>query len=74
MPDMGASAWAVYTQLARHADRHGHCFPGIRYLAKLTRLDKGTVVTSIKRLVRLRLVTVQKRNGQSTHYLVRHRE
>ncbi len=74
MPDMGASAWAVFCQLARHSDIKGHAYPSIRYLAELTRLDKQTVVESIKRLVRLRLVQTNKRKGKVTYYYVTHRE
>ena len=68
MPDMGPAAWAVYCQLARHADKQGHCWPSIRRMAELTTLDREAVMRAVKRLVKLKLVEVQKTHGKVTHY------
>ena len=75
MPAMGPSAWAVYTQLARHADKQGHCYPGIKLLATLTRLSKDTVIESVKKLVKLKLVKVEQSigpHGRRNSYFVTH--
>ncbi len=77
MPDMGASTFAVYFQLARHADRHGQCFPGIKLLARLTRLSKRTIIECIKKLVKLKLVQVEQsigKYGRRNNYIVTHRK
>lgn len=70
MPDIGVYAWAVYSQLARHADRQGHCWPGIRRLARLTGIGKDTIVKCVKHLQKLGLIDFQKRGDKSTEYWV----
>jgi hypothetical protein len=66
------SAWIVYGQLVRHADKEGHCWPSVRLLAKLTGLHLEAVVAALDRLENLRIIQTVKKPGKVTQYWITH--
>lgn len=73
---LGASNWAVYCCLLRHADRAGHCYPTESHLCRLTELGRTTVSQSVQQLARSELLTVTKervgaRRQHRNHYCLR---
>jgi hypothetical protein len=50
---------------------NGHCWPGVRTLAKRTGLAVSSVIESIRRLELSKVLNIQRRgNGKSSHYSI----
>lgn len=56
-----ASGIAVYNALARRANQSGTAYPGIRDIMALTGLSKRTVQRTLKRLVDVNLIRIERR-------------
>jgi DNA-binding MarR family transcriptional regulator len=70
---IGATALAVYTALARYANRKtGECWPSIARLAHLLDLARNTVKTALRRLEAAGLIIIKRRRdaaGDATSHL-----
>lgn len=61
MPEIGATAYAVYSVVAMHADRDGRCWPSIGRIAAIAGVGRRTVQRAIERLVDAGLIEVERR-------------
>jgi hypothetical protein len=65
-PELSARDWRVLACVALHADGSGRAYPSMATIASMTGIARGDVPRSIRRLVRLRLLSRQSRAGPST--------
>jgi DNA-binding transcriptional regulator YhcF (GntR family) len=69
--DMGTMGWAVYCVLKAHTDlESGQARPSIKRIAELIGVSHDTVQRAMNHLVKLDLVTVEKR-GKNNNYVLR---
>jgi len=69
--NLEASDIAVYLAIAKHRNnKTGECYPSITEIAKMTRLNRTTVVRCVARLVEANVITKEYRSGKATRYIV----
>lgn len=54
-----------------HNGDHGQCNPGVEYIARMTGLNRKTVLSSLATLEKLGEVSIVKGAGKSNHYTLR---
>jgi DNA-binding MarR family transcriptional regulator len=62
-PELKAHGIAVYTVLARFANREGECFPSQATIAKRTGMSRMQVSREVEKLQQLQLITVEPQYG-----------
>ncbi|MBI4766601.1 MAG: helix-turn-helix domain-containing protein [Deltaproteobacteria bacterium] len=62
VPKMGSIGLVVYNFLASLADSSQHCFPSQKYMAGCIGYSRATINKTIKRLERIGLIKIQKRD------------
>ncbi len=62
-PKIGPYGIAVYSALARYADREGTCYPSMGSIAKKTGISRRTVISTLQKLVEFKLIEVERRHS-----------
>jgi hypothetical protein len=66
--DISGFAVRLYGVLQRHADRQGHCFPSRRRLGELGRMSESTLDRSLKELVGIGALRMERRATEHGDY------
>ncbi len=62
-PKIGPYGIAVYSALARYADREQTCYPSLKSIASKTGISRRTVIGTLQKLVGLGLIEVERRHS-----------
>jgi hypothetical protein len=72
IPEMNGSTVKVYLAICKHANKQGQCYPSQTTIADWCKVSRRQVVTSIKELKQLKVLTVipqQRKDGGYTSNL-----